>query len=64
MMHREHLTLSEAASYLDITERSINNLIREGKLKAYRPNGKRVYIYRRDIDEFIINGQIEVKEAI
>ena len=50
------LTKPEAAEYIRCTVRYIERQIRAGRLKACKPTGKLVRIYRHDIDAFLQSG--------
>jgi excisionase family DNA binding protein len=50
------LTKREAASLLKVTARYIERAITSGRLRACKPTGKMVRIYRRDLDRFLEAG--------
>jgi excisionase family DNA binding protein len=50
------LTKQDAASLLKVTTRYIDRQIRAGRLRACKPSGKMVRIYRRDLDAFMESG--------
>jgi excisionase family DNA binding protein len=50
------LTKAEAADVLRCTVRYIERVIRAGRLRACKPTGKFVRIYRRDLDAFLQSG--------
>jgi len=50
------LTKQEAAEFLRCTVRYIERAIRSGRLRACKPTGKLVRIYRRDLDAFLETG--------
>lgn len=47
------LTKQQAAEYLGCTVRYLERLIRAGRLRACKPTGKFVRIFRSDIDRFL-----------
>jgi excisionase family DNA binding protein len=47
------LTKREAADSLRCTVRYIERVIKSGRLRACKPTGKLVRIYRRDLDAFL-----------
>ena len=49
------LTKEQAAQYLGCTVRYIERQIRAGTLRACKPTGKFVRIFRTDIDQFLLN---------
>jgi excisionase family DNA binding protein len=50
------LTKQEAADFLRSTVRYLERQIRAGRLRAMKPTGKLVRIYRRDLDAFLQSG--------
>jgi len=50
------LTKYQAAELLRCTTRYIERQIRAGRLRACKPTGKFVRIYRKDIDSFLESG--------
>jgi excisionase family DNA binding protein len=50
------LTKREAASLLRVTTRYIERAITSGRLRACKPTGKMLRIYRRDLDRFLEGG--------
>jgi excisionase family DNA binding protein len=50
------LTKRQAADYLQASTRFLEREIRAGRLKACKPSGKFVRIYRRDLDAFLQSG--------
>jgi excisionase family DNA binding protein len=51
--HSAILTKQQAAELLGCTVRYIERRINDGRLRAYKPTGKFVRIYRKDIDAFL-----------
>jgi excisionase family DNA binding protein len=50
------LTKQQAAELLGCTVRYIERQIRAGRLRACKPTGKLVRIFRRDLDNFLMSG--------
>ena len=51
--HSTILTKQQAADYLQATPRYIERQIRAGRLRACKPTGKFVRIFRKDVDAFL-----------
>jgi excisionase family DNA binding protein len=45
-------TVSQVATILDVTENTVREQIRNGKLKAYKKLN-RWYVYKKDLDNYI-----------
>ena len=56
LIHTAILTKQEAADFLRCTVRYIERAIKSGRLRACKPTGKLVRIYRRDLDAFLESG--------
>jgi excisionase family DNA binding protein len=54
-INKPFLTLREAASYLDVSERTIYGYISQKKLSHYKPVDGKIYFSIRDLNEFIMN---------
>ena len=48
-----YLSLVEAARYTTLSVGTIRRLVREQKLRVYRPSGRRVLIDRAELDAFV-----------
>jgi excisionase family DNA binding protein len=61
------LTLEEASNYLDCSKSYLYKLTASGQIPHYKPNGKRVFFAKKDLDDYILrnpvrtNAQIEVE---
>jgi excisionase family DNA binding protein len=59
-MEEQHLSLSEAAHRLDISERTARRWIKSGKLRAYKP-GRDYWIPESAIKEVVIASKVRPK---
>jgi excisionase family DNA binding protein len=59
-MEEPHLSLSEAAHRLDISERTARRWIKSGKLRAYKP-GRDYWIPESAIKEVVVTSQVRPK---
>jgi len=50
------LTKQEAAEYLKVTPRYLENMVRSGRLNAFRPTKKLWRVSRRNLDAFLESG--------
>lgn len=58
------LTLGEAARYLDVSKSHLYQLTHKNKIPYYRPNGKRVYFDKIELDKWIKRNPIKTNEQI
>lgn len=59
---KEILTIDDVALILDLSTSQIYKLTMMGKIKFYKPNGKKIYFKRSDIDEWVFR-DLEINEA-
>lgn|GEM_PF-2648961 len=55
---RNWVSLSEAADYCGLNEKSIRRYISAGKLKAYRIGGKSIRINKSDLDVLFVSIEV------
>jgi excisionase family DNA binding protein len=52
-LQRRWLSLDAAAEYASLSRRSLERLLEEGRLRSYRPRGRRRLIDRAELDQFL-----------
>lgn len=52
---KEVLTFDEAALYLNISKSHLYKMTSTGTLTCYKPNGKRIYFKRKELDEWLVS---------
>jgi len=57
-------TVESAAEYLDISKAHFYKLTSTGRIPHYKPNGKRVYVYQSDLDNYIKSGRVKTAEEL
>ncbi|GAL84247.1 hypothetical protein MYP_1475 [Sporocytophaga myxococcoides] len=53
------LNTSEASDFLNITKNNLYRLIKDKKVKFYKPNGKNLYFKKEDLISYIERGVYE-----
>ena len=56
MIEKKYINVVEAATLLSVTERYIYTLVREKKLKAYKPFGKKMFFDKEELHTTINAG--------
>lgn len=56
------LSIKEASIYLDIDEQTLYNLNCKKKIPHYKPNGKKVYYKRDELDDWVFKNRISSNE--
>ena len=57
MLKKEVLNFNEAAEYLDVSHSHLYKLTSSGTIPAYKPNGKKLYFNRRELDEWLLSNK-------
>jgi excisionase family DNA binding protein len=52
------LNVDQAAEYLNLKPSYIYNLVFYGKLKAYKPNGKKLFFKISDLEKFAFSNEV------
>jgi excisionase family DNA binding protein len=60
----EPMTCGEAAKYLKVSPSHIYRLTSQGCIPHYKPNGKKIYFNKEDLDGWIKHGRVLTKEEI
>ena len=69
LLKKDVLNFSETADYLDISHSHLYKLTSTGSVPHYKPNGKRVYFKRAELDQWLLSnrqdsaGEIEEQAA-
>ena len=59
----KYLTLNLAASLLHVHAHTVKRWLREGRLKGYRISERKVLISRQDVEKFIKESTINIKNC-
>lgn len=63
LLQKEVLNFNEAAVYLEVSHSHLYKLTSSGAIPAYKPNGKKLYFNRKELDEWLLsNKQVSVDE--
>jgi len=58
------LTLPEAAKYLTLSEGYLYQLVSKGVIPCYKPNGKKLYFSRQELDDWVMNNKKQSRDEI
>ena len=58
------MTIGDVASRLQVSKSFVYKLVSGGDLPHYKPNGKRVFFLRRDIDAWVQRNRISSNEEL
>ena len=58
------LTLEEAARYLDLSTSTLYKMTSSRKICFYKPNGKRIYFDKSDLDAWLLRHPVKTETEI
>ena len=58
------LSLTEAAAYLGISKSHLYQLTSKGLIAHYKPNGKKIYFRKEDLDAYLLRNRRAAAEEI
>ncbi|MBN1185684.1 MAG: helix-turn-helix domain-containing protein [Bacteroidales bacterium] len=63
LLKKEVLNFNETAIYLEVSHSHLYKLTSTGVIPAYKPNGKKLYFNRKELDEWLLsNKQVSTDE--
>jgi excisionase family DNA binding protein len=63
MLKKEVLNFNETAEYLEVSHSHLYKLTSTGTIPAYKPNGKKLYFNRKELDLWLLsNKQVSTDE--
>jgi excisionase family DNA binding protein len=57
LLKKEVLNFSEAAVYLEVSHSHLYKLTSSGAIPAYKPNGKKLYFNRKELDTWLLSNK-------
>lgn len=57
LLKKEVLNFSEAAVYLEVSHSHLYKLTSSGNIPAYKPNGKKLYFNRKELDTWLLSNK-------
>jgi excisionase family DNA binding protein len=64
-LQKEVLNFNEAAIYIEVSHSHLYKLTSTGKLPFYKPNGKKIYFNRKELDTWLLsNRQTSASEIL
>jgi excisionase family DNA binding protein len=64
MLKKEVLTFNEAAIYLEVSHSHLYKMTSSGAVPFYKPNGKKLYFKREELDAWLLSNRSSSKEEI
>lgn len=64
MLKKEVLSFNEAAIYLEVSHSHLYKMTSTGAVPSYKPNGKKLYFNRRELDSWLLSNRQTSQEEI
>ena len=68
IQQKEALTFTEAAMYLSLSESYLYQMVSKGLIPHYKPNGKKLYFSRKELDHWLLSrktkSRVEIQEMV
>ena len=58
------LTLEDAAAYLHVSKQTLYRLTSASQIPHFKPNGKRVYFLRADLDAWLTRNRVRTRGEV
>lgn len=57
MLKKEVLTFNEAAIYIEVSHSHLYKMTSTGMIPSYKPNGKKLYFNRKELDNWLMTNK-------
>lgn len=64
LLQKEVLTFNEASIYLEVSHSHLYKMTSTGVVPCYKPNGKKIYFNRKELDEWLMSNKQCSREEI
>lgn len=64
LMQKEVLNFNEACDYLELSQSHLYKLTSSGNVPHYKPNGKKIYFKRSELDEWVLRHRTATSDEI
>ena len=63
-MQKQVLNFNETCKYLELSQSHLYKLTSTGAIPHYKPNGKKIYFNRPELDKWLLRNKIEYQDEI
>lgn len=64
LVRKDVLNFSETCDYLELSQSHLYKLTSTGAIPHYKPNGKKIYFKRSEVDEWLLRNRTASSEEI
>jgi len=63
-MQKKVLNFNEACTYLELSQSHLYKLTSTGAVPHYKPNGKKIYFQREELDNWLLRNRMNSRDEI
>jgi len=63
-MQKQVLNFNETCKYLELSQSHLYKLTSTGAIPHYKPNGKKIYFNRPELDQWLLRNKIDSQDEI
>lgn len=63
-MQKQVLNFNEACAYLELSQSHLYKLTSTGAVPHYKPNGKKIYFNREELDNWLLRNRMQSQDEI
>lgn len=63
-MHKKVLNFNETCQYLELSQSHLYKLTSTGAIPHYKPNGKKIYFQREELDQWLLRNRMTSQDEI
>lgn len=64
LLKKQVLNFNEAADYIDVSRSNLYKMTSDGKVPFYKPNGKKLYFNRLELDKWLLRNKQESEQEL
>jgi excisionase family DNA binding protein len=63
-LQKKVLNFNETCTYLELSQSHLYKLTSTGSIPHYKPNGKKIYFHREELDQWLLRNRADSQEEI
>src|SRR5690554_4575575 len=63
-MQKQVLNFNETCTYLELSHSHLYKLTSTGAIPHYKPNGKKIYFQRQELDQWLLRNRMDSQDEI
>lgn len=63
-LQKQVLNFNETCKYLELSQSHLYKLTSTGAIPHYKPNGKKIYFHRQELDQWLLRNRMDSQDEI